>query len=399
MLQRILCWFGFLLLAAASVGAAAAPVLERAHATEVRVVAPATATSVAELELDTPAGTLHLELEPATRFNAQAARFLPAGGARAYRGRVRGDASSWVRLTRVDGAWIGAIKTESALWLVDPAREHPALARQQQADPAGTLVFSLGDIAGLDRIDHGDRLVPQLPWPQQPPPVAAADVRATGASTSWHLGVTLVLDTEFQSHYGANAAGTAVGILNIVDGFYSAQVDTEVYLYALQLLPSGNAGMTATDAETLLNQFSLYIYQGGAPFHGLAHLLSGRQFDGTTAGIAWTGMPEPYYVTTLCNPGYVFPDGDVPGGTGVDQATFSPAGNGALLAHEMGHNHGAQHDGTGNSCGPGYIMQPMLNNQTEFSSCSIDYFNAYRSFQNPPCLTELPDLIFADGFD
>ena len=145
----------------------------------------------------------------------------------------------------------------------------------------------------------------------------------------------------------------------------------------------------------------LFRSQNSLPFSGLAHLLSGKDFDGSTIGLAWVGAPN--YANTLCNPEY---------GNGVDQVTYSAAASAATLAHEMGHNYGALHDNDGpdnaaglpgNSCpSSGYIMNASTNvghPPTQFSSCSLDYFAGYLASHSASCLNGRPDLIFNNGFD
>src|SRR5690606_10685650 len=105
------------------------------------------------------------------------------------------------------------------------------------------------------------------------------------------LKVTLVLDTEFQARNGANAASVAGAVLNIVDGFYSNQVGVDVSLLHLRALAS-NGTMTSTNVDNLLNAFRAYVAGGNVPVGGVVHLLSGKDFDGSTVGYA--------YLETVC---------------------------------------------------------------------------------------------------
>lgn len=354
--------------------------------TSTAVAAPEHVDNSVRISVDTPQGPLSLLLQPHTQLVAGAANMLPKLGTsafRLYRGTVEGDPDSWVRMSHIQGAWLGAISTDGELWLFDPSRFHPDLAASVGADATGTLVFKLSDIAGLNEIDSGAVLPPAAALQMPMSLVSLAPQRTTGVA--FHLGVSLVLDTEFQTQYGTQSADVAASILNIADGFYAAQVDTDLYLHDLRLL-SGNGTLTSTESGALLDAFSAYVQSSGLPFSGVAHLLCGKDFDGNTAGRAWVGA--------LCNNPY---------GSGIDQATFSAAASGAFLAHEMGHNYDADHDGNGNACpSSGFIMASLINVDSPadaFSTCSLDYFADYRDNHAPACLLDAPDLIFANDFE
>lgn len=299
-MQRVFPALLALLALALSLPLAATPVLQQATLAHARFMPSSTALpgTTRTLSLDTPDGPLDLELEADTRFSAQAARWVPAirrGSTRLYHGHVIGDPDSWVRLSLVGGAWLGAVHTHGRLWLLDPAREHPSLARTAGAGSDDSLVFSLDDIDGLEQIDFGGIQPPPGALLSQPggetSSAAPAQTQAaqSTASTTYHLGVSLVLDTEFQNRYGSNAESTAAGILYTVDGFYSNQVNTEVYLVAMKKL-SSNGTLTSTDSSALLDAFTSYLGSSPVAFSGLAHLFSGKDFDGNTVGVAISAL-------------------------------------------------------------------------------------------------------------
>jgi hypothetical protein len=328
---------------------------------------------------------VQLDLERHDRIESELARFAPEvanGTHRYYRGGIAGRADSWARLALIGGAWTGALWDGATLWLLDPAQQHGAQARSLGIDADATVVFPLaavdlpggfdvGALGGGAHAPDGDRdLAP-----------AGAALPAGG---NRFLRVTLVLDTEFQGRYGATSAAVAGAVLNIVDGVYSAQVGVDVSLAHLHALP-GNGAMTSTNPDALLVAFRNFILGGTVPVSGVAHLLSGKDFDGNTVGLAYLG--------TVCNSnGY---------GTGIDQVTFSQAFGGATLAHEIGHNFDADHDSQGNACpASGFIMAAIINTgapSSQFSTCSLNYFNQYLTAPLT-CLNGPPDPIFASGF-
>jgi MYXO-CTERM domain-containing protein len=89
------------------------------------------------------------------------------------------------------------------------------------------------------------------------------------------------------------------------------------------------------------------------------HFISGRNFNGGTAGVAWVG--------TLCSGGGY--------ATGVTNALDDNTVTALIVAHEIGHNLGANHDVNQRLECPRneYIMSPSVGrNVSSFSSCSSD---------------------------
>lgn len=334
---------------------------------------------------------LALALQP--RLMQDALRHVPAvreGTTQIYAGEVVGRAGSRVRLTRIGGAWLGAVDDGQTLWFLDPASHHRELAARIGVDESATLVYTLADLAQpLDF--HGDtangrELHAAVPLAPTPSTVQGGSGR--------ELRVTLVMDTEFLALY-PEPDSVAVATLNVVDGFYAAPVNTHVRLHYLIGL-ADNGPLTMTNHNELLPAFGDFVQASGIPFHGVAHLLSGKSFNGSVAGYAW--------LDALCNPAFGF---------GINQMTYPGGGNATILAHEMAHNFGVRHDNqvslqigltsafVKQYCSQNYIMAPSIsagNPATEFSACSGIWFDHYLQTQNPQCLVPV-DLLFADDFE
>ncbi len=109
--------------------------------------------------------------------------------------------------------------------------------------------------------------------------------------------------------------------------------------------------------------------------NGLTHLFTGRDLDGTTVGIAWTGA--------LCSNFF---------GAGLSEGNDTAAFDSLVAAHEIGHNFGAPHDGeAGSACeaqAGDWLMSPRLNGVDQFSQCSIDEMSD--DIASASCITALP---------
>lgn len=344
------------------------------------------------LRLATPDGQLlDLVLVEHTALMQDARAHVPQvrdGTTQVFAGDVAGRSGSWLRLTRIGDAWLGAVLDGEKLWFLDPASHHRELATRIGVDAGATLVYTLADLAqpldfhGDTPADHTAHAAAAGAW--MPSPVRGG--------TDQELRLTLVMDTEFQDLYDAPAS-VALAALNVVDGFYTSQVDTRIRLHYLLAL-TDNGPLTTTSYADLLDAFGDFVNDKRIPLHGLAHLLSGKDFDGAVIGYAW--------INGLCSRTKGF---------GVNQMTGSGGSNATLLAHEMGHNFGARHDNqislpigltsafVTEYCSHNFIMWPSINATdpaTEFSPCSMIWFKHYPQSQH--CLVPV-DLLFIDDFE
>lgn len=123
---------------------------------------------------------------------------------------------------------------------------------------------------------------------------------------------------------------------------------------------------TSTNSSTLLGQvFARWQAQFRGPqTYAVAHLFSGRNFDGSTVGVA--------YLSQVCKTASYGVDQRLTDG----QGNFLLGLNISLLAHELGHNFGSDHDVCTN--GEKFVMCPSLQNGTlAFSPTSRSEISTY----------------------
>jgi hypothetical protein len=161
--------------------------------------------------------------------------------------------------------------------------------------------------------------------------------------------------------------------LNIVEGIFSEQVGLLVLATDLRIAAAGDDPFTSTQPVTLLEQIGKYRAANPAVrARGLAHLMTGKNLDGTTAGIA--------YVNSAC---------EAERGVSLSERSYGTTISAIVMAHELGHNFGAPHDGeAGEACSTvagGYIMSPTISGYANFSACSVNVIS--QGLDNASCVT------------
>ncbi len=281
-----------------------------------------------------------------------------SGEGRHYQGHFPEDPASWIRVTRLEDGWQGLAFAFNRLHTIKSGGEHEQVA---------SFSFSPDQApqCGVDHL-HADSSIT--------PDSLASKAMAQAVSANYDtlcadevggaclmLELELAFDLEFQNRF-ANYKTRAGAIINMVEGFYQAQLGVIFDTLSLIYLDSGIFSGTS-NASDLLTDIANKRGNGEIGFlessQSIFHFITGRSLEDGIAGIAYLG--------SLCN--------RFGAASGLSRASNSDSTTAIIVAHEIGHNFGARHDGENNSCPAGeHIMSPRVQSSfTSFSSCSIDY--------------------------
>ena len=267
----------------------------------------------------------------------------------------------------------GYVKTSSGTFLLEPTASS-ARTVTHTVRRAEDAVGDSGISCGSDDHAPAVSLAPR------------STARAAGLRT---LGVSLVIDSHFYQRHGLVSVEDTLALFNQVDGIYRSELGLGLQIVQLVVYQTAAADpfSSTSSATTLLAELSarrladpnLDLSAGG-----ITHLLTDRDLSGIN-GIAW--------IAGVCDSNL---------GAGLSSVGPRPGFFDALLvAHEIGHNLGALHDGPSTSACPttpmGFIMWPWLQEglTDQFSTCSKDRIAQQASFAS--CLGEAAPSSCGDG--
>lgn len=341
---------------------------------------PATAAPL-ELSFDAFGRRFQLDLEP----NANLLSAIPAGLGAAkpipYRGRVRGAKGSWARIVVTRGMPAGLVFDGSELY----ALEVPGDGIIERAAP---FAYRLADVV----IEPGALRCASDAGAQDGAAVFRAVVAGLGTAVAQAPGaideieIGAVGDFEFTDAHSADAVAAILTRLNNVDGIFSEQLGVQITVPVVDVFPDAGDPFTDTTVPgDLLDELGSYRFTTASQrSRGLTHLFTGRDLDGSTVGIAYTGV--------LCRSSV---------GVGLSEGNRGAVFDSLVAAHEIGHNFGAPHDAeSGSACEsepPDYLMATTLNGSDQFSACSIAEMQD--DVAAASCITALPGTDISLAFN
>lgn len=312
----------------------------------------------------------HLALTVNTRLTRQ---LPPSNTTTLYRGALQGLPDSWVRVSERDGVFQGVIYDGNDYFSLEKNRfgNLRFFAMRDAVIPPGSLACGVEGPA----FDYSNTLQSQAEA------VSVEIERAAMAAPTQSIDVIMVGDSFFQTENGPDADGALRDRINVVDGYFSDQVGVTLNVTEFRLTDAGTEPFTTDDAGDLLDEVADYKNSEQVTRDaGLLHLYTGRNLDGTTAGIAFRGA--------LCLDRF---------GSGLSEGRRGISLDTLIAAHEFGHNFGAVHDGDPDeicAAEPGnqFIMAPSVSEsiQRVFSDCSLNEMQ--KDIAVASCLTAIEPI-------
>jgi len=323
-----------------------------------------------DLSFDAYGRTFDLQLEPNNSLLSVASRNALPEGISIFRGQLANNPDSWARIVVFDGIPRGVIWDGTEMFAIEAPNDNVVNSSTSVIYRLADTLIEPGSMSCASEgfVTSGAEVLANLSGE-----LAAVVAQAPGAVSE--LTMAAIGDSSFTNDHGGDvdAAAAMLTRLNIVDGYFSAQVSVQIDVQHFETYsdPAADPFTTPedpatgeTDPSILLGELAGYRQLTAEQnSRGLTHLYTGRDLEGSTVGIA--------YRDELCQSRF---------GAGLSEGKRGSTFDALIAAHEIGHNFGATHDGDPIGSCPdvvgNFIMSPSVNNETQFSDCSIAVMEA-----------------------
>ncbi|MEM1263221.1 MAG: zinc-dependent metalloprotease family protein [Pseudomonadota bacterium] len=369
---RSLLLAGIVFLAASAMTATADVSLSKFDLLDTRALSNASQSARENVTFAAGGRVWTLQLEPNSRLNG----FAKDGATQLYKGRLADNEKSWLRVSERDGVLRGLVYDGSDFYALEPAAELGV----SQEDGA-VAFYALEDLvvpAGTVTCGHGAMLLGQERNMNVAAKAIASELEFVAERVATQSIDIAVIGDSFFADGRSDATAALLDRINIIDGYFSDQVGVTLNVVETRITDAGTEPFTTTDASDLLDELADYKFsEAGLRTLGLVHLYTGRNLDGTTAGIAFRGA--------LCS--FRF-------GVGLSEGVRNIAVDSLIGAHELGHNFGSPHDDeAGSVCEStpsGFLMSPSINGSSTFSACSLNEIQ--QEVASASCLTSIQPI-------
>jgi hypothetical protein len=329
--------------------------------------------------LETPEVTFEVALSPHDlRSASYRAQDTGAGGVtrtvdkrrpatKTFAGSAVGVVGSSARFTLDEGKLTGLILTPGEWYYVEPLSNYSAAG-----GPADYVFYRGSDVNMAEAGTCATSLAEKV--------ASAADGVAgkaaeTAAVQNRMIQLATEADYEFVNALGgaANANTEILSVMNQVEGVYQNEVGLAFEVVYQHTWSANNDPYSSTAASAMLDEFRNHW---NSSFTGvqrdIAHLWTGRDMDGSTIGIAYTGI-------VCANGSYSY---------GISQRYTVQPGKYILTAHEIGHNFSASHSDAQSGC-TNTIMGSSVGSGFTFCTFSRGEINTWVSGHSS-CLPLVP---------
>ena len=251
-----------------------------------------------------------------------------------FSGTVVGDPGSVVRLSVTKNGIRGYIRTEENWIFIRPMPTGAAEGEHMVFNETDLEGAVAGSCASVHPSEDAS-----VSGPVSSPATAAAE----GDPDVLELAVDA--DFEYFSIFGAGTVAEIEAIMNEVAGIVEPELGLTIELVHINVWEDNTDPYQSTDPNGLLDELRGHWNTLGNIQRDCVHLLTGKNLDGFTVGIAFVGA--------VCN---------LPSAYGLTQNLSLNSLVPVVVAHELGHNLGADHDPDNSATR--YIMYPSISGST-----------------------------------